>query len=287
MDKAVLYFREQQYDKALRIIADSVEYIKYVLEAIIEDRDYFNLVATDSVLKMLSGILEAQKNKDYILLADLLELQLINFLCSVQELIISKEEILFDEEKYTENINFLIPSDSPMRQHFTEPINPVKLLESGYRVEFTSCGLMTLAAENASQTFYFHTNNRIQAEAFFLARNWYNESTQRYLIYGFGMGYHVKELQELAKNAEIVVYEADPNVIQLACAFTKVKELLDQKNITFVFDPEFLKLKEQMKNIKSEDNFVIHYPSYKNVRDRNVKELLEEYIPWSIVIEAC
>jgi hypothetical protein len=51
MDKAVFYFREQQNDKALLLVADSIDQIKRVIEAIISDREYFNLVTMIKCLR--------------------------------------------------------------------------------------------------------------------------------------------------------------------------------------------------------------------------------------------
>ncbi len=275
MDKAAYYFREQQYDKALGLIADSIDQIKFVIEAIISNREYFKLVDSESMLEMLKGILTAKQNGDFVLLADLLELQLINFLISVQELIISKEEIAFDEGNYKENIELLAERHIGFAEVFREPINTEELLKSGYRVEFTSCGQMTLAAENAGAKFYFHTNSRIKAEAFLLARNWYKENKKSYILYGFGMGYHVFELLSMAKEVEIEIYEADKNVLQLACAFTAMKELLLDSHIKLIYDPDFELLKERMNKLTEEEELIVHYPSYKNIRSSEGKALLQ------------
>lgn len=287
MDKSVYYFREQQYDKALSFVANSIDQIKFIIEAIITDREYFNLVDTESMIEMLTGILEAKKNKDFVLLADLLELQLINFLIGVQELIISKEEITFNEENYKENIKLLFELGVGLPEQTKEPINPVKLLESGYRVEFTSGGQMTLAAENDGAKFYFHTNSRIQSEAFLLARHWYQRDVKKYILYGFGMGYHIKELQAMTIEAEIEIYEADRNVLQLACAFTDVKELLLNRQIKLIFDPTLELLKQRVASLEPEEVFLVHYPSYKNIRSSEAKEILEVALPWSKTIDAC
>jgi Uncharacterized protein conserved in bacteria len=274
MDKAVYYFREQQYDIALCMVANSIDQIKLVLEAIITDREYFHLVDTESMLEMLSRILEAKKNRDYILLADLLELQLISFLTGVQELIISKEEIFFDEESYKDNIKLLLENEVNFPQDMSGPFNTDELLKSGYRVEFTSCGQMTLVAENEGAKFYFHTNSRVQQEAFLLARRWYRESITKYILYGFGMGYHINEIQAIAKDAEIEVYEADKNIVQLACAFADVKQLLCNGRIKLIFDPELKQLSSRVDSLKPEEALIVHYPSYKNIRSSEEKKML-------------
>lgn len=275
MDKSVFYFREQQYNKALCLVANSIDEINLVLEAIIIDRDYFNLVDTESMLEMLKGILAAKKNKDYILLADLIELQLVNFLAGVQELIISKEEIAFNEEAYKENIGLLLEKGFHFPEDMKKPIDTSKVLDSGYRVEFTSCGQMTLAAENEGAKFYFHTNSRIQSEAFLLARHWYKEGKKTYIIYGFGMGYHISELSKLASNSKIEVYEADVNVVQLACAFADVKELFENERINIYYDPVYELLIDRMEDILPEEELLFHYPSYKNIRSLKGKKLVD------------
>jgi hypothetical protein len=287
MDKAVCYFREQQCDKALVHIANSIDEVRLVIETIISNREYFKLVNTESMLEMLTGILKAKKNRDYILLADLLELQLINFLIGVQELIISKEEIEFDEQHYCDNIELLLAHSEGLEARLKEPINTAKLLESGYRIEFTSCGLMTLAAENEGQTFYFHTNNEIQSEAFQLARHWYQPDQASYVIYGFGLGYHIRELLALAPDAQYVIYESDVNVLQLACAFSGLEQVFTSPQVKLVFDPEFISLQEHMSKLEATDILRVHYPSYKNIRTSENRMLLADALPWLSTVESC
>lgn len=281
MDKSIYYFRWQQYDKALGLVSNSIDQIKLVIEAIITDRDYFNLVNIESILEMLNNFLEAKKNNDFILLADLLELQLINFLIGVQELIISKEEILFDEENYRNNISILLTNGECIPEQLMEPINTEYLLRSGYRVEITSCGQMTLAAENKESKFYLHTNNKIQTEAFLLASQWYHEDKTRYIIYGFGMGYHIHELQSIAKEVEIEVYESDLNVLKLACAFADIEDVLSNSKIKLIYDPKLDLLKERMNTLTGEELLFIHYPSYLNIKKDEEKAILQGVLPWN------
>ena len=286
LDKAIYFFREQQYEKALSIVAESIDMVKMALEAIIKEQEYFDLVTTQALMDMLSGILEAKKNKDFILLTDLLELQLVNFLIGVQELIIGKEDILFDEENYNENIRLLLERGIGFPKTLAEPVDTESLLEKGYRIEFTSCGKMTLAAENDGVRFYFHSNHKVQEEAFLLAKNWFDPEKRRYLIYGFGLGYHIRELLELSAEAEIEIYEADLNVMQLACAFAEVKELLEQKRITLIYEPEFKLLKDRVTQLSAEEKLMVHYPSYLNTRQEEGKKLLKEMVPMLQAIDA-
>ncbi len=293
LDMTIFHLREQQLEKALALLADSADRMKASIEAVIKNKEYFNLVSEESVLEMLSGILSAWKNRDYVLLADFLELQMVSFLCGVQELIISKEEkefiandlesqfILFGEHKYSSNMKGLVEKGIGFDGVNLDMIPTTKLLEDGYRVEFTSCGLMTLVAENAGLQFYFHTNSRVHSESIILASRWHEEGINKYIIYGFGMGYHINMLQELAPEAEIELYEADMNVIKLAAAFSNMNELVNMERITFIYDPDFSQLQSRLSHKTSEERFILHYPSYQNIRSDEGRKMLESYIPWS------
>jgi hypothetical protein len=281
VDKAICYFREQRHDLALGIIADSMDLIRHSIEGIISNKEYFHLVSTDSVMEMLSGVLKAYKMGDYVLLADLLELQLTSFIIGVQELIISKEELTFDEENFKENLKVLRSNSLGLTDYLDGPLDPETFLKEGYRVEFSSCGLMTLAARNREKSFYFHTNGRIQAEAFMLARFWYNKDIKRYIIYGLGFGYHINEMLAMSKASEIIVYEEDLNVILLSSVFTRFKDIFDTGRVKLVYDPELADLKNRIKNLQKEEAFYVHYPSYLNIRSENGRELLKSFVPWN------
>ena len=286
-DKSVYYFRQQQYDKALGIVTNSLDKIEVVVEAIITDREYFHTLSTDRVLGMLSGLLEAKKNKDYILFADILELQLMSFLYQVQELILSKENMSFDKDKYRNNVHILLERGTGFSERLLMSMDARSLLDSGYCIESTSCGLMTLAAEHNDAKFYFHTNNRVQLEAFLLAEQWARDTKQRYILYGYGMGYHIKELLKLVPKAEIEVFEGDINILQLACAFTDLQEFAGEERLKVFFDPDYKALRKRIASITAEEAFIIHYPSLMNIREAKIRSLLEEYIPWSKMLETC
>lgn len=281
LDKAVYYFRKQHHDIALEIIADSMGIIKKSIEAIISDREYFNLVSTDSILEMLSSILEAYKKENYVLLADLFEMQMVSFLCRIQELIISREEIIFEEDQYRDNLRVLKDNGIGLDELLIHSLDPQPLLKEGYRVEFTSCGLMTLVAENNGAQFYFHTNGRIHEEAFILARGWYKKEIKEYILYGLGFGYHIKELLSLSEQSDITVYESDLNVILLACAFTKIRDIFDSERVKLIYDPKHLKLKNRIKNLSQDEVFYVHYPSFQNIRSDMGRKLTENYVAWS------
>ncbi len=284
-DKAVYYFREEQYDKALSYVADSVEGINSLVKAILEEREYFSNVEEVSVISMIEGILSAKKSGDYVLLADIYELQLSNFISGIQEMIIGKEEFPYSVEIYERNLKQIEAIDLELYKKLREPEEPSKLLEKGYAVEYSSCGLMTLAALQLEDKFYFHTNSHVMEEAFLLAKKWATQNAKIYHVYGLGLSYHIKELLDLTTNADIYIYESDFNIVRLACNFVDMQDIFSDVRVHFIFDEKLETIKKAIENSSEDEYVAVHYPSYRN--EEKDKTCLESYIPWIRVLEDC
>lgn len=274
VDKAVFYFRRQQYLAALEFMPEVSAKMKDVIDGIIVEKDYFELVSTDSLTEMLEGIVEASRAADYILLADLLELQLCTLLCNVQELIMEKEEAFFSPEERIQNqsprMAKKLKEGGTMHPEelFMTPLNPEELLNQGYRVEVTSCGLMTLAVRTDSGSVYLHTNHKVSMEAFLLAESFARQEAEIYLLKGFGFGYHVEELARLKPEAKIAVYETDGQILKLACAFAPLQNLLSNENITICYDKDGSAWQERMKNVTEKEAVCLHMPSVRAEKAR-------------------
>ena len=281
IDKTICHFRTQNYDAALRTATIVITQISSLIDSLLPRAEYFNynyqLVDSESITRMLGGLLDAQQNKDYILLADLYEIQLTPFLINLQEVIIGKEVMDFDEDYYIDNVEAIEQTEPELSSYLNSLESPINLLEKGYSIEYTSCGLKTLALDDNNIKYYMHSNNRVLNESFTLAQSWYSEEKSEYIIYGLGLGYHVKELFELDDYISIEVYESDINVIQLACAFSDMKSIVANPNIKLVYDPEYTKLINKISNMNIEAEFIIHYPSLRNIKDTAMKEKLENY----------
>lgn len=280
-DKIIYNFHIQNYDTALRTTTTVINELTTHLEALLSGASYFNeecpLIDQQVIINMLNSLLDALENKDYILLADLFEIQLIPFLIHLQEVVIAKEEYLFDDKRYQSNLLVMKERDSKLASDIEAMPNPIELFDHGYMIEYTSCGLMTLAIENMDNKFYMHSNNRIHNEAFSLASSWYSDEKTEYIIYGLGLGYHIEALSEIDSNIIIKVYESDLNIIKLACAFSDLKGIIKNSNIQIIYDPCFKELSESICNLTENGKFVIHYPSLRNIKDLAIKEKLDNY----------
>lgn len=295
VDQAVYYMRTQEYEHALLIVSDTASSINAVADAVIKNREYFSLVSTDSVAEMIEGIVEAKKKRDYVLLADLFEMQLLNFACSVQELIMQREDYLaFDEMIYEDNIRRLkADTENAIREAgkegedtdlsvvnaaaiLEEELDPTKLMEEGFFVEYSSCGLMTLAGTDAQKNkFYYHSNNKIGLESFLWALNTAKEKPDMYIVLGFGMGYHIAELAKQAPGCRILVYEPDIRVLKLAAAFSDIGEVLANRNVRVAYDPGLSLIRDSIgraaeKKVKT----VIYEPSVRKYEETGLFEVI-------------
>ena len=302
---ALQYYREQQYDKALGLTAQAIGQLRDISEAIFSDREYFAAVSDASVAEMLNGLLQTKKKKDYVLLADLFEMQLLTFLYSIQELILNKEDYMeYDDAAYAKRTGLMkdklaesIRSGETnpdiaercilnVNSLLEAPIDPEKLLNDGYRVEFTSSGRMTaVIRDRDGRDLYLHSNGNVSKEAFLLAKHWTEKPADTYIIYGLGMGYHIEEMLHLSPDSEIEIYEADMNILKLSCAFSKIENLLQDVGVRLVYDPDGTLIRKRLKERTRNEAVCVHYPSLRNVKSEDLREVLSGYIPWVKLIE--
>ena len=302
---ALQYYREQQYDKALGLTAQAIDQLRDISEAIFSDREYFAAVSDASVAEMLNGLLQTKKKKDYVLLADLFEMQLLTFLYGIQELILNKEDYMeYDDaayakrtglmkEKLAESIRGGEP-DADAEERFLlnanalldAPLEPEQLLNDGYRVEFTSSGRMTVAIrDREGRDLYLHSNGNVSKEAFLLAKHWTEKAAETYIIYGLGMGYHIEEMLHLSPDSEIEIYESDMNILKLSCAFSRIENLLQDVGVRLIYDPDGTRIQKRLKEKQRKEAVCVHYPSLRNVKDEKQRKALSRYIPWVKLIE--
>ena len=317
VDRAVCMFRIGRYDKALEWVADTADEMNIVADAVMQDRDYFETVSTDFVSEMLKNIVDATVAKDYCLLADLYDMQLASFICGLQEMILGKEQFLaFDNGQYRDNISALksvlremieertdMTADEQKRFRINlnakldDMFDPTELLKKGFNLEFTSSGFMTIAAPLKDKKIYLHSNARVVSEGLQQALSWYDPMVEEYVVYGFGMGYHIEELHRLAPDKRIIVYESDLDILKLYCAFSGTASLLSEENVFVVYDRDMSVIAGRLDGHVPQDEegkFVfmgddgrivrvcIHYPSYR--RSPGCREL-DEALPWKNVVE--
>jgi hypothetical protein len=277
IDKIIFYFRTQNYDKALR---DSTVFI----DQLNSNMELLENIAGGERIAELSAILEnillAQDSRDYVILADFYELQMLRFFIGLQEDIMTSSNIEMNDTSDTylsKNLVIIKKHNSSIEKLIDEGEAAKNLLIKGYEIEFSSCGLPTLALADNRGKYYLHSNSRVSEVAFTLAASWYEENILHYVIYGLGLGYHVKELVRLDDSITVEIYEADINVIKLAAVYTDMESYIQSPNVKLIYDPDYTKLMIQLNLMQKGSKFLIHYPSLRNIRNVAVREQLENY----------
>lgn len=140
---------------------------------------------------LMSMLLQALENGDFVLMADLLEEGMVPYL----------QSLLLVEE--------------------TEELG-------GYCLEMGSKGYYTLKAIDAG--IYLHSNTNPVTEARELVEKSYDPQYEKYVVWGLGLGYHVEQLWNASeKSIEIKVFEEDEQVIQIAKQIGMLKDIPESK----------------------------------------------------------
>lgn len=249
VDQTVCYFRRQEYLYGLRKVTEIIDKISQLLPEYIKFQDYFNeeevLIHLEGISSMLTDLLAAQEQSDYIWLADLMELCLRPFIIHLQE--------YYGRTKQAPDTGI-----------------------NGYRLEYTSCGLLTLAVERAGKNYYLHSNGDIWKEAQELAGSWFENGSFHYTVYGMGLGYAIEALLAIDEAITVTVLEADANILALARQCGR-RELWENERLTILHDPDFTHLLSVAKEPEKGGIFVVHYPSMQLIDNAHYKKQLEDY----------
>ena len=274
----------QNYDKALRnftwVTSQFSQYIKDLSEMAQEiygsPQDEVFLGKIAGVGGFLEEVMSAQSVGDYILMADLIDMQLVPFLLGIQEDIRNSCDTCFFQDNWDFNIKLLRKQDEELAVLVeTELEKWLKDEQPIYQIEPTNSGLFTLSGEDVNGRYYFHcnVNPRLEAEAF--AERYYTVAEDKYAVLGFGLGYHCLMLAAKDEGVRVNIYESSLGVIMQAMLANELAWLWDSDRIRLIYDKDYTKLSKEL--AKGESAFVIHYPSMRHVKNEAVKEKLNQF----------
>ncbi|MDO4167265.1 MAG: DUF115 domain-containing protein [Eubacteriales bacterium] len=248
--RTVRYIRRQEYLYAMREITNVIDAFGALLPVWLQWKDQINaggeILEESAVLLTLQELLEAQEKQDYILLADLLELRLIPFVTSIQEM------------------------------YAGAAVAP-ECIGERYRIEAASSGEYTLAALSDGAWVYLHSNGDPYEEGKTLAESWFDSEHYDYVVYGLGLGYHVAGLLEMDEAVRVKVIESDPQMLQIAEQYGCLGSWMDSGRLEIVADPDFAELRKVADRMDEIGRLVIHYPSMKLIAQEHYRMQLEQY----------
>lgn len=277
LDNIVLYFRQQNFDKGIRkfeILINKLEKLIANYDLVITKLDNYDTNNNEeTLLNILNNILQTQENRDYVLLSDLLELQLRPFVIKIQEWIITELDynlLNINEEK---NLQAIMKTDKDLYLQSQMEFNG----EVELQCEYTASGFPTVKCFFEGKEFYFHSNNNPQLEAAIMAATWYSDDKHKYIVYGLGLGYHICQLCEIDSYIEIDVYESNLTMLQLAIVYGVLERCLLSGQVRVHYDPEHTKLATKLTEVDEDTEFAIHEPSLRIIEEANIRDRMEEY----------
>lgn len=270
----ILWFRMQNFNRGERLFADwsgrygqviaELSALKEELNAVNADGQQGALIDEALIVSELKSLMNAMEQKDYVLMADLMQMQTVAFLEAVQEALrklsldASAGETLSEEEL----------ANAMLRMQGAS----CEMDGRTYQLEPTTSGDLTLSITDTNGMYYLHSNAYPSNEGNLFALQYYDENIPAYAVYGLGLGYHVLALCKLTHGVvPITVFESDANVIELAHEVTNFSPY-EGDNLTIVHDPTLEQFAEAIsQNPGMRVQPVIHYPSVRGIQDEGLR----------------
>lgn len=276
--RLVLSVRQQnmhQLNKQVSILAKNLQQI---LPGVLAHMELFTECGLtwgeEYLASVLSELEQAQLQQDYILMGDLYELQLIPALQDIQA-IISGLDISFVDSSWWEGNLEALKVKNP------ELVQALQGFEKGaiqgqadkYFVEPTSTGFFTMALEEEGKRWYLHSNRNPKEEARIWVNRNYQLEKEKYILIGWGMGYHVQALLELYSDMDLVVVEPDIGILYYSLQHGDWRNVLEK--VTLVWDPEW----QEIGSLISDEREVLLYrPMIAHVKNQRLRGMMNQIL---------
>ncbi|AZT91658.1 DUF115 domain-containing protein [Caldicellulosiruptor changbaiensis] len=163
-------------------------------------------------------------------------------------------------------------------------INHNGIMASSTTVEKAKNGDLTLKYYDGSNFYYIHSNYNPRKEAEkFIAQNIVN-NIEYYIVFGFGLGYHVVELLKYEFVKNVFIFEFNNEIFLNALKSIKIASILEDDRVRFFLIESIEFFNRCLQNILNSipiDNYKIiyHEPLIKSIppKMKKIKDLLLEF----------
>lgn len=273
-----------QEEEIKRRCGECVQGIEVAFQKAIENLELYNetyeILNLEEIEKMIFELKEAHKFQDYVYLSDILEMQVIPVFYNMQSILRNVVTIYSEDNNYLEsNLKNLEKKDlelaETLRKHSL--VNQEK-----YLLEYTNIGTISLSIQEENEQYYIHSLDNPFEDGRMFAQRYFKPGMKQYIVYGFGLGYHIIMMGRKYKDAKIKVYEYDLNTLYLAFSYMDLSEMLLNSEISIHYDPKFQRFGEHLKEagvISNQNKRVIIYaPSINLIPFPTVRSLMENMI---------
>lgn len=267
----VLSFDVQNFNRGERLFENWSKDMGTVLSMCVENATVINAesiavcgveAVNESVISMEIGdLLGAMEQKDYVLMSDILKLQIKPFL----ESLVGPLSNLIREDKRC--------GRADIDEQILLNLDGYEYEDNGrvYRLEQTNSGQLTLAICDKDGKYYMHGNDNPYTTAQMMINQYYDVNAEKYIVFGLGLGYHVLALCEACHGlVPIEVYESDEVIVEL---FRRTLNLDYYKScLEIIYDPSLEKFSEAVNS----GTVIIHYPSIRNIFNQQIRNRMHQ-----------
>ena len=266
----IVYNTRIQYGNSVATgMQELTQYLNEIISIISEGNGYGELIQV--MLTVLNDILDAQENRDFVLLADILESDLAQQLVQIQQ--INMQQMGANYNEYWGKNSEILKKRDGVLYYKIQQCN-LENVEKNFLVIPALNGQPTMKYIDGQKEVTMHSIINPEKEAEQFSRAYYNETISRYFIFGMGMGYHVKALLGQSKRIKVVVLERNVQILKYALEYQNFTDELEDGRLNIVHNSH---LAGELEEISKDDQFLIHQPSLEIMPDCEEKQVLENY----------
>ena len=273
-DDLIYLFRKQDFYNGIRLHRDIVKIIADIFNVYDEKEDFF-IELEDS----LKNLLQAQEYSDYILMADIYELQ-IKQACK-RELERFRGQGIWQNVKDFYSINYNA-ADKEIKDMLDMIDADREDIPDTYQLVENMTGGFSLKKKIDTGELIFSSINNPYADARVMIDSFASrESNSRYyIVLGLECGYISSVLCEQEDIEHIYVFEHDKYVIKAAMHYCDLTALLESGKVSIIYDSQLTSFGSKMASMKTDNedvSIIIHRPSMMNISNKQLREKVEDF----------
>lgn len=228
-------------------------------------------------ISILQAILQAQENRDYILLSDILECDLLPCLQNIQ-IKMQGEETQKAPDYWEKNMTELQEHAEDEYQELYKTLSSAPISSSDrYKQMFAINGQPTVKVKCQNKEILIHSSVNPGYQSQVWAEDVLKEIGREYVIYGMGLGYHIQALLKADDVCKVIVLENSIELLTEAFRDLDWVNYIKQKRVRIFYNSNAIKLMEKFSAWISGREFCIYYPSLCITEEESVRERLEDF----------
>ena len=228
-------------------------------------------------ISILQAILQAQENRDYILLSDILECDLLPCLQNIQ-IKMQGEETQKAPDYWEKNMTELQEHAENEYQELYKTLSSASISSSDrYKQMFAINGQPTVKVKCQNKEILIHSSVNPEYQSQVWAEDVLKEIGREYVIYGMGLGYHIQALLKADDVCKVIVLENSIELLTEAFRDLDWVNYIKQKRVRIFYNSNAIKLMEKLSAWISGREFCIYYPSLCITEEESVRERLEDF----------